>query len=92
VKLWRSILAAIDNAEAVSEAAGPQTLTARFADGAAEADRRMLSQDELAQLLAGEIESRLTAAAAYEVHGRPDEAARLRMEAETVRAYSATGS
>lgn len=92
VNLLRVILAAVDNAEAVPAATGPQTHAASFADGSAETARRDLSAVELDALLENEIAARLAAATDYERLGRPDEAARLRAEAETVRSYLTTGS
>jgi uncharacterized protein YqeY len=90
-RLLRVILAAIDNAEAVAVEARPQTNAGRFADGAQEVPRRVLSPGELDRLLEGEVAARLSAAADYDRLSRPDEAARLRAEAKTVGRYRSAG-
>lgn len=91
-RLLRVIMAAIDNAEAVPAADGPQTRAARFADGSAEVPRRNLSFIELDRLLEAEIAARLAAAEDYDRLARPEEAARLRTETEIVRRYRSSGS
>jgi uncharacterized protein YqeY len=90
-RLLRVILAAIDNAEAVAVEESPQTIAPRFADGAQEVPRRILSQVELDRLLEAEAAARLAAAADYDRLSRPDEAARLKAEAETVGRYRSAG-
>jgi uncharacterized protein YqeY len=54
-----------------------------------EVARRDLDAATLDGILAAEADSRLTAAADYERHGRGDHAARLRAEAEQIGRYRA---
>jgi uncharacterized protein YqeY len=90
VRLLRTLIAAVDNAEAVSGAAVPDKYVARtFGDPSGEVPRLELDGEAVDRLLAGEIESRLAAAADYAQHGREDEAARLRDEATLVARYRA---
>jgi uncharacterized protein YqeY len=85
----RSALAALDNAEAVDAApsSGPTVAThPRLAGttvgvGAAEVERRSLSEDEQRAVLQAEVDERLAAAAQSDLGGRPDRAERLRAEA-----------
>jgi uncharacterized protein len=86
----RSALAAIGNAEAIGVAADsartPPT-SAHFAGataglGSAEAPRRALSDDEIAQIVRAEITERQAAARQYDELNRSDQAARLRGEAD----------
>jgi uncharacterized protein len=89
----RSALAAIDNASAVP--AGP-TLAAssgspHFAGavaglGAAEAERRYLSEAEIGEIVRTEIADRQAAAQNYEQAGHRDQADRLRQEAHVLTA------
>ena len=89
VSALRSALAALDNAEAVDAAgpAGPVVAThPRLAGtavgvGAAEVERRSLTEDEQRAVLQAEIDERLSAAAQSDLGGRPDRAERLRAEA-----------
>ncbi len=86
VALLRTLIAALDNAEAVpTEGYRPRAL----ADAGGEVARRELDGRAVEALLAEEVESRLTAAADYDRHSRPDEAARLRDEAALVARYAA---
>jgi len=52
--------------------------------GAAEAERRELSDDEAWSVVRAEIDERVDAAAALESHGRADRAAPLRAEADAL--------
>jgi uncharacterized protein YqeY len=90
----RSALAAIANAEAVPTAvtgstppAGGHQHIAGSAEGlgAAEAERRSLSEADVASIIQAEITDRNAAAAQYEQAGHPDRAERLLREAGTLR-------
>jgi len=86
--LLRTLVAAIDNAEAVPLPPGHKPAdSARFADGTAEAARRVLDQEALAAILAGEIASRREAAATIAAGGEAERAARLEAEALFVARY-----
>jgi uncharacterized protein YqeY len=88
VRLLRALVAALDNAEAVSLDGRKQSaLPGKFGDGSNEVARRELSADDIAALLDREIHERLTAAADYERLGQSDEATRLREEAHLVSRY-----
>jgi uncharacterized protein YqeY len=91
VAALRSALAAIDNAEAVAPPPGltAEATHARLAGtvagmGAAEAERRALSEAQVEEIVQGEVDERRTAADAYERAGRPDQAGRLRAEADVL--------
>jgi uncharacterized protein YqeY len=88
VALLRTLVAAIDNAEAVpiEETRGMEGQRA-FGDPGAEVARRELDAAALDALLADEIATRLASAATYEGHGRADDAARLRAEAAIIAGY-----
>ena len=86
VRVLRTLIAALDNAEAVP---GEYTALPRaFGDPSGEVARRELDAGAVESLLAGEIETRLAAASDYERHGRTTEAARLRNEAALVARYA----
>ena len=57
--------------------------------GAAEAERRALSETEVEEIARGEVDERRTAADAYERAGRPEMARRLRAEADVLGGYLA---
>ena len=85
VRLLRTLIAALDNAEAVP---GEQKYVPRaFGDPANEVARRELDAAAVDRLLGAEIDSRLAAAADYERHQRDDDGARLRAEAEMIARY-----
>ena len=93
----RSALAAIDNASAVP--AGPEpaagTGSPHFAGtiaglGAAEAERRYLSQADMEEIVRTEVAERETAALAYEQAGHREQAERLRREAAVLLAAIGT--
>lgn len=93
----RSALAAIDNAEAVPTATGAIDSTtgtehvagAALGLGAAEADRRELTETDVRSIIEVEVADRTTAAAEYDRLGRTDRAAQLRAEAEVLGRYLA---
>ena len=86
VRLLRTVIAAVDNAEAVP---GEQKNIQRaFGDPGGEVARRELADADLAALLDREIEERLAAASGYDA-SRPDLAARLRAEAALIAGYQA---
>jgi uncharacterized protein len=75
VSALRSMLGAIDNAEAVD--------VAQLA-GVTEVARRELSEEQIRELMRTEIDERMTAANDYVEHGRAEQAAALRAEATVV--------
>ena len=95
----RSIIAALDNAEAV-EIAGPgrptQVAAAVTSDayvagavaglGAAEAERRELDPDEQRTLVSSQLEAWESAAVGYEQRGHAERAQQLRQQIEVIRA------
>lgn len=85
----RSILAAIDNAEAPPLAAGSASEPRRFEDGSAEIDRLILSADRLRTILLAEIEEREAAAAEMARLGQSDRAGALQVEIDVARRYLA---
>lgn len=88
VRLLRTLIAALDNAEAVAVEGKPDPFR-KLGDPSGEVARRALDDAEVDALLEVEAESRLMAAADYERHGREAEAARLRGEAARVERYRA---
>lgn len=87
-KVVRTLIAAIDNAEAPPLPAGHAASVAlRFESGAAEVERLCLSRSHLRRLLRTEIEEREQAAAALDHLNRADRAIALRAEALVVRRY-----
>ncbi len=94
VAALRTGLAAVDNAEAVAapQPSGPPATSEHVAGttaglGTAEVARRVLSLDDVHALVAAQVAERAAEADRYESLGRPDDAARLRREAEVLRAY-----
>jgi uncharacterized protein YqeY len=86
VRLLRTLIAALDNAEAVAvEQRG--YVARKFGDPSGEVQRLELDDEEIGQLLAIEIAARFEAAADYERHGQAAKAQRLRDEAELIRRY-----
>lgn len=88
VAALRSALAAIENAEAlpVEEPTATRTgnehvVAAAIGAGAAEAERRHLTDNDIRSIVENEIEERSSAAGEYERAGRGDAAERLRAEA-----------
>jgi uncharacterized protein YqeY len=84
VAALRATLSAIDNAEAVERSAGVDSNLAieqlAVGVGAAEAERRDLTEDQVEAIVRGEIAEREAAAHAYDVAGRTEQATRLRAE------------
>ncbi|GGP85466.1 GatB/YqeY domain-containing protein [Saccharothrix coeruleofusca] len=94
ISALRSALAAIENAEAVPvdqppvAAAGSEHVAGAAAGlGAAEAERRHLTDADLRSIVEREVGERSAAALEYQRLGRDDEAARLRAEAEVLNRY-----
>ena len=85
VRLLRTLIAALDNAEAVPGETG--YVPRAFGDPGAEVARRELDGEAVGGLLGSEIDTRLVAAADYERHGAMDEAGRLRREVELIARY-----
>jgi uncharacterized protein YqeY len=89
VRVLRTLIAALDNAEAVpTEIQG--YVSREFGDPSGEVARRELGRAEIDAVIAAEIESRLAAATDYDRHQRPDESARLRDEAAVIARYRTT--
>ncbi len=102
VSALRSALAAIGNAEALPVPAAPHAGRDRplgrpasqyLADsvaglGAAEADRRVLTETDIVGIVRTEIAERRAAAASYEQAGHADRADRLRREADALAAVA----
>ena len=86
VALLRTLIAALDNAEAV---AVEHTCykSRQCGDPSGEVARRELDGEAIDAVLAAEAASRLSAAADYEEHGRDDDAARLRAEVALIQSY-----
>lgn len=87
-RVLRALLGAIDNAQAVPlDPARKPADVAAFGDGANEVPRHPLTPDDIAALLAREIEERETAAAEMERLGQNERAALLRAELAIVQRY-----
>ncbi|GAA4950192.1 hypothetical protein GCM10023224_38030 [Streptomonospora halophila] len=88
----RSALAAVENAEA-SDADLPAAADSEHVAGgavgvgAAEAERRVLSEGDVRAIVAREADERSVSAQEYERLGRADAAERLRAEAEVLGRY-----
>ena len=87
----RSALAAIDNASAVAAAHAPAVgaSSPHFAGaaaglGAAEAQRRRLTEAQVEEIVRGEVAERQSAARDYDQAGHADQADRLRREADVL--------
>jgi hypothetical protein len=94
VTALRSALAAIDNAGAVpvdlpsdSMAGNEHVAGSATGLGAAEAERRHLTDADLRSIIESEVRERSVAAAEYDELGRDDLAERLRAEAEVLSRY-----
>jgi uncharacterized protein YqeY len=85
-KLLRTLLAALDNAEAVSVAIGPYVERA-FGDPATEVARKTLTREDVEAVIEAESAERLAAARDLERHGRAAEAATLQAEAALLQRY-----
>lgn len=87
--LLRTLIAAIDNAEAVQASAAQMSEGFRqLGDPSGEVARRVLTQAEVAAVLEAEAQGRLVAAGQYRAGGNMGEALRLEAEAEAISAYS----
>ena len=87
----RSALAAIDNATAVPPASapgpgpgGPHVAGAVAGLGAAEAERRRLTEADVEEIVRAEVADRQAAARDYDRTGHADQAERLRHEAHVL--------
>ena len=88
-RLLRTLIAAIDNAEAVPvDLSGPAQASRALGDPSGEVARLDLDPAALDRIFAAEVEARLAAAADYDSHGRGEEAARLRAEAAQIGRYA----
>jgi uncharacterized protein YqeY len=88
VAALRSMIGALDNAEAVPIAGGRDRMVQRaFGDPEGEVPRRELDEEEIAALLDAEIAARQRAIEEYVQGGRSEEAARLTEEARLIAAY-----
>jgi len=87
VAALRALIAAIDNAQAVTGEPDGRYVSNRFADGAAEVARKLMSKADLQALLDGEIAARRTAADQYRSAGHPDRADHLSHEAAIIARY-----
>jgi uncharacterized protein YqeY len=86
--LLRAILAALDNAEAVSVGTDHDRYKVRmFGDPSVEAPRRVLTEAEILNLLLRETAEREEAARAFENLGMQSEAERLRNEVSLIARY-----
>jgi uncharacterized protein YqeY len=87
----RSVLAAVDNAEAADPSVAPQQQPGRIAGGVAglgagEVSRRSITEEDVQDILAAAIAEREAAAAQYAELHREDAAQRLREEVVVLRA------
>jgi uncharacterized protein len=94
ISALRSTLAAIDNAEALPAgppapgAVGSEHVAGSVAGlGAAEVERRQLTEHDVRGVVQAEMHERAAAALGYEQVGRTDLAQRLRSEAEVLSRY-----
>ncbi|MGH3094516.1 MAG: GatB/YqeY domain-containing protein [Streptosporangiales bacterium] len=85
VSALRSALAAIDNAEAPP--AGEHVAGYAVGPGAAEVQRRQLTEAGLRTIVEAEVRERSVAASEYERAGRDDVAQHLRSEADVLGQY-----
>ncbi|KIA65381.1 hypothetical protein FG87_09170 [Nocardia vulneris] len=88
ISALRSTLGAIDNAEAVDvgEHRAGSVESSAVGLGVAEVARRELTESDVEQIVRAEIAERRTVAAQYETHGRTEQAADLRAQAEALEA------
>jgi uncharacterized protein YqeY len=89
----RNLIAAIDNAESVDDAAPPPRASGAHVAGAlpglgaAEAARRTVSERDLQRVIESELWERDAQAQKFELLGRVDDATRLRVESEIIARY-----
>ncbi|MFT4039854.1 MAG: GatB/YqeY domain-containing protein [Thermomicrobiales bacterium] len=86
-RVLRSLIAAIDNAEAPAISTAPSAHAHDFASGAAEVERLVLDDAQIARVLQAEIAERDCAAATFTQLGQPERAAELEAEAAIARRY-----
>jgi uncharacterized protein len=91
----RSVMSAIDNAEAVDRSHAPPPTGGLIGDvrlgvGAGEAARRELSTQDVLEVVRAEVRERNAAAAEYERLGRAEEASRLNAEAKALLSFLET--
>lgn len=86
VSALRSLLAALDNAQAIPLAELPAR--SPLCGATAEVPRKTLSDAQLVALFAAELDERRTAAMMLEKHGSHEEAERLRAELAVLDDYS----
>jgi uncharacterized protein YqeY len=90
VSALRTALSAIDNASAIpvgpapAGTGGPHFAGAVAGLGAAEAERRTLTEPEVEQIVRAEVAERQATAHSYDQAGRPDQAERLSREASVL--------
>lgn len=90
VALLRTLLGALDNAEAVAVAPVSAALVQHdFYSGSAEVARRVLDRADVVALLTREIAEREAAATQFTRLGKADHAQKLSREADLVRRYLA---
>lgn len=88
VAVLRTLLAALDNAEAVS--VPPKRYTVRqFGDPATEVPRKQLGAEDVVAILEAEQSEKLSVASSLEQVGRTEDAAKLRNAAAIVARYLA---
>lgn len=95
VSVLRTLIAAIDNAEAIPVSAGAEAASAggwaisgaSTGVGSTEAARRVLTDDEVARLIASHLADYEIASEQARTHGHSDRAERLQRQAETIRAF-----
>jgi uncharacterized protein len=90
VSALRSVLGAIDNAEAPPSVPVASTTSGQIAGavaglGATEVARRELSDEQIRELVCAEVDERLSAAVDFAAGGHAERAAALRAEAAVVR-------
>jgi uncharacterized protein YqeY len=89
VRALRTLIAALDNAEAVPSAQD-RHVPRVFGDPSGEVPRHELDEAAVAEVLAAEMAGRLAAAADYERHLEFEQARRLRDEAALISRYGAS--
>ena len=89
VSMYRETLAALDNAEAPPVSQGPAAMSGAIAGalvglGAGEAPRVALTPHDVQAIIERELRERREAASSYEAHGRAEDAAALRRQADVL--------
>lgn len=87
-RVLRTLLAALDNAEAHPVATGhTPSVEQAFGDKSVEVARKVLSSDDVEAVLKAEYDERVTAARELEQHGKVAEARALKAEVALVSRY-----